>query len=162
MPRAASSCTWRLGIKVKATYSTWTGSGGARTRKLACPQFHLHAAPGRGCVTLPATVYKTLVLPRILAGSRRPPRAPEHVSRSRWTSTPRGAAHRRPIPPFRQFQHGRRSCRVNGGNGKRERGTWSIIRLCPKTTLMSLYDRAADKQPDAHASALRGVEGIEH
>jgi hypothetical protein len=26
---------------------------------------------------------------------------------------------------------------------------------------MSLDDRAADKQPDAHAAALRGVEGIE-
>src|SRR5919106_3826164 len=57
-------------------------------------------------------------------------------------------------------QVSRRSCRLKR-NGKREGGAWSIIGLGPKTTLMSLDDRAADKQPDAHTTALRGVEGIE-
>src|SRR5262249_25083617 len=44
-----------------------------------------------------------------------------------------------------------RKCRTRG----------SLVRLCPKTTVMSLDDRAADKQSDAHAAALRGAEGIE-
>ena len=47
------------------------------------------------------------------------------------------------------------------GNGKREGGTWSIVRLCPETTMMPLDDGAADGEPDAHAVALRRVEGIE-
>jgi hypothetical protein len=47
-------------------------------------------------------------------------------------------------------------------NGERERRAGGpAVRLCPKATVMSLDDRAADKQPDAHAAALRGVEGIE-
>ena len=47
------------------------------------------------------------------------------------------------------------------GNGKREGGTRAVVRLCPEATVVSLDDGAADKQPDAHAVALRRVEGIE-
>src|ERR687892_2769001 len=45
--------------------------------------------------------------------------------------------------------------------GEREGGAWSIVRLGPKTPVMPLDNRAADKQPDAHTAALRRVEGFE-
>src|SRR5204863_786277 len=49
------------------------------------------------------------------------------------------------------------------GNGKRERGTRAAgVRLGPKTPLMSLDNRAADKQANTHAAALGRVESIEH
>src|SRR5688500_17277105 len=80
------------------------------------------ASPDRGCATLPATVHKTLVLPRYAAGL-----ATTHVPRA--------------------------SCCLKR-NGKRERGAWSIVGLGPQPTVMSLDDRAADEQPDAHATAL--------
>src|ERR1700674_211080 len=47
------------------------------------------------------------------------------------------------------------------GNRKRKRRAWSIIRLYPETATMSLDDRTADRQPDAHAVALGRVERIE-
>src|SRR5438876_3920089 len=46
------------------------------------------------------------------------------------------------------------------GNGKRERGTWTIVRFRPETAMMSLDDGAADREPDTHAVAFRGVEGV--
>src|SRR5215216_6782777 len=56
-------------------------------------------------------------------------------------------------------------CRVRdvpwiAGDGKREGGTWTIVRLCPETAIMSLDDRPADAEPDTHAVALRCVEGV--
>src|SRR4030095_12971268 len=50
---------------------------------------------------------------------------------------------------------------VAGWNGERNGGARPIVRLCPEATLMSLDDRAADEQPDAHATALGRVESIE-
>ena len=47
------------------------------------------------------------------------------------------------------------------GNGKREGGARAIVRLCPEAAVMSLDDGAADGEPDAHAVALRRVEGVE-
>src|SRR5215469_13950164 len=36
-----------------------------------------------------------------------------------------------------------------------------VVWLGPKTAMMSLNDRAADGQPDTHATAFGGVEGLE-
>src|SRR5262245_58655801 len=47
-------------------------------------------------------------------------------------------------------------------NGEREsRAGGAAVRLRPDTTAMVLDDRAADEQSDAHAAALRRVEGGE-
>ena len=62
---------------MKGDTRTWTRPGGARTRKLRMPSPPPARAPGRGCVTLPATVYKTLVLPQMLK-----PRATSYESDS--------------------------------------------------------------------------------
>ena len=48
----------------------------------------------------------------------------------------------------------------NAGDGKRERGARSVIRFAPQTTMMLSTDRAADRQTDAHATALGRVERI--
>ena len=47
------------------------------------------------------------------------------------------------------------------GNRKREGGTWSIVRLCPQTAMMSLDDGAADGESDSHAVALRREKSVE-
>src|SRR4029450_3217763 len=46
-------------------------------------------------------------------------------------------------------------------NGKRKGDAWTVIRLCPKTAVMSLDDRAADGEADTHAVAFCRVEGVE-
>src|SRR6266480_1629002 len=46
-------------------------------------------------------------------------------------------------------------------NRKQKGGTWTVIRLCPKTAVMSLNDGAADGEADTHAVAFRRVEGVE-
>src|SRR6476660_7010058 len=46
-------------------------------------------------------------------------------------------------------------------NRKQKGGTWTVIRLCPKTAVMSLDDGAADGEADTHAVAFRRVEGVE-
>src|SRR4026207_127187 len=46
-------------------------------------------------------------------------------------------------------------------NRKQKGGTWTVIRLCPKTAAMSLDDGAADGEADTHAVAFRRVEGVE-
>src|SRR5690348_10805124 len=46
-------------------------------------------------------------------------------------------------------------------NRKQKGGTWTVIRLSPKTALMSLDDGAADGEADTHAVAFRRVEGVE-
>src|SRR5918994_2659978 len=58
-------------------------------------------------------------------------------------------------------QYGCRVALWTVGNGKREGGTGSVVRLYPQTATMSLDYRAADRQPDTHAAALRRVERIE-
>src|SRR5262245_59284151 len=69
----------------------------------------------------------------------------------------RGARIKRSVSPTQ----GRARLR-NVGDRKRKRGARAaVVRLGPKTALMSLDDRTAHKQPDAHAAAFRGVEGIE-
>src|SRR5215467_9782071 len=47
------------------------------------------------------------------------------------------------------------------GNGKREGGTGTVIRLRPETSTMSLDDGATDREPDTHAVGFRCVEGVE-
>src|SRR5262250_803178 len=54
-----------------------------------------------------------------------------------------------------------RNARRTAGNGKREGGTGSVIRLRPETATMSLDDGATDGEPDTHAVGLRCVEGVE-
>src|SRR4026209_2491622 len=46
-------------------------------------------------------------------------------------------------------------------NRKQKGGTWTVIRLCPKTAVMSLDDGAADGEADTHGVAFRRVEGVE-
>src|SRR5262245_30377261 len=46
-------------------------------------------------------------------------------------------------------------------NEKQKGGTGPVVWLSPEAPLMSLDDRAAHEQPDAHATALGRVEGIE-
>src|SRR5215831_9780301 len=46
-------------------------------------------------------------------------------------------------------------------NRERERGSWPVIRLGPKSALMSLDDRAADRQPDPHTAGFGRVKGFE-
>src|SRR3954468_11723690 len=53
-----------------------------------------------------------------------------------------------------------RSALKIGGDRKRESGTRTIVRLRPQAAVMLLDDRAADRQPDAHAVALRRVKGV--
>src|SRR6185503_18133862 len=49
------------------------------------------------------------------------------------------------------------------GDRKHERRARAAgVGLGPQTTVMSLDDRAADEQPDAHTATLRGVEGLEY
>src|SRR5262249_32706973 len=54
--------------------------------------------------------------------------------------------------PSRSFTH---------WNRKQKRGTWTVIRLCPKTAAMSLDYGAGDGEADTHAVAFRRVEGVE-
>src|SRR6185369_7567025 len=46
-------------------------------------------------------------------------------------------------------------------NRKQKSGPRTVIRLCPKTAVMSLDDGAADGEADSHAVAFRRVEGVE-
>src|SRR5580693_5431375 len=59
--------------------------------------------------------------------------------------------------------HGARRVRRafwNAGNGKGKRGAGPVIRFSPQTTTMLFDDGTADRQADAHATALGGVEGL--
>src|SRR5256885_12060614 len=49
----------------------------------------------------------------------------------------------------------------NAGNGKSKRGARPVVRFSPQTTTVLYDDGTADGQPDAHATALSGVEGLE-
>src|SRR6266550_3280359 len=57
------------------------------------------------------------------------------------------------------------ACRVrrtfwNAGNGKGKRGAGPVIPFSPQTTTMLFDDGTADRQADAHSTALGGVEGL--
>src|SRR6185503_2530427 len=148
-------------MNTESRHSTWTRLGGARRHRLGMPSI-CTTLPWQGCVTLPAPTMRLWYRPRSSLARALPGGTRTGVP-IEMTSTRHGADHRAAYTTHCAVpRRGGLSFCADGGNGKRERGSWSIIRLGPKTTLMSLHDRAADKQPDAHAPALRGVEGTEH
>src|SRR5436190_16620729 len=56
-------------------------------------------------------------------------------------------------------------CRVRrafwiAGNGKSKRGARPVIRFTPQATAMLFDDGTTDGQPDAHSTALGGVERL--
>src|SRR5215467_3006029 len=46
-------------------------------------------------------------------------------------------------------------------NRKREGSSWALIFLGPEAAMMSLNDRATERQSDTHTALLRRVEGFE-
>src|SRR6202163_3283259 len=98
---------------------------------------------------------------------RRPGRSSRTAAASLAATRARTRHHRPPTPVNARASGGpHRVYRVRrafwmAGNRKRERRTWSIIRLYPETTTMFFDDRTADRQPDTHAVALGRVERIE-
>jgi len=131
----------------------------------ACPHLHLCAPLAEDVSLCQRPSIGPWYCPRCLGLATTPLRQPRTRVPAGMIRASLGSSSaqviRRLAKTFSSRKGGRGSRRVDGGNGKRESDAWSIIRLCPKTTLMSFDDRTADKQPDAHSPALRRVEGIE-